>query len=194
MNWTRLPILGICFAVALTTHALGQAAAPRLGTSTTPAQPPSSSAAPDRTTASFGDWVLRCDRRADVTPPQRFCEVGQSVQRQGDAGPQAQLALGRILPADPIRMTLLLPINVAFEKPPKLTGDTASLDLTWVRCLPTGCFANAVVSDDLLRKLRLVKDLGRMEYRDGTGRDVVLSISFRGFSEALDAFVTESAK
>jgi invasion protein IalB len=120
--------------------------------------------------------------------------LGQTVQRQGDAGPQAQLAVGRLLPADPIRITLLLPTNVAFEKAPKLTGNASSVDLTWVRCLPTGCFANGIVSDDVLRKLRALKDAGRMEYRDGTGRDVVLPISFRGFSEALDAFASESSK
>jgi invasion protein IalB len=86
---------------------------------------------------------------------------------------------------------LLLPINVAFERAPKLIGDTSSLELAWVRCLPTGCFANAIVPDDLLRKLRILKDPGRVEFRDGAGREVVLPISFRGLGEALDALASE---
>jgi invasion protein IalB len=190
MNWTTMATLGFC--LAFSTQAFGQAA-PKPGTMPLPPAAAAPAPAPDRTTASFGDWVLRCDRRADVTPPQRFCELGQTVQRQGEAGPQAQLAVGRILPTDPIRITLLLPINVAFDKGPKLTGDTTSLDLAWVRCLPTGCFANGIVSDDVLRKLRTIKDAGRIEYRDGTGREVALPISFRGFGEALDAFNRESS-
>ena len=123
MNWSTLVALGFC--LAFSTLAFGQAA-PKPGTVPVPPPAAAPAPAPDRTTASFGDWVLRCDRRADTTPPQRFCELGQTVQRQGDAGPQAQLALGRILPTDPIRITLLLPINVAFEKGPKLIGDTSS--------------------------------------------------------------------
>jgi invasion protein IalB len=191
MNRTSIATVVVCMALSLVTEALGQAP-PKLGTVPAPSQPSASSPTPDRTTASYGDWILRCDRRTDQTPAQRFCELGQTVQRPGDAGPQAQLAFGRILPTDPIRITLLLPINVAFERPPKLTGDTSSLELGWVRCLPTGCFANAIVPDDLLRKLRTIKEPGRMEYRDGNGRDVVLTISFRGFGEALDAFASET--
>jgi invasion protein IalB len=78
--------------VALAAEALGQASSPRLVQPPTPGVPvtPVQSAVPgpDRTTASFGDWTLRCDRRADVTPPQRFCEIGQIIQRAGEAGPR----------------------------------------------------------------------------------------------------------
>lgn len=190
--------LGFCLAFAISTQAYGQAAP---GTGSTPAPPPPAekpavvqAPAPDRTTASFGDWVLRCDRRTDATPSQRVCELAQTVQRQGDAGPQAQIALGRILPSDPLRLTLLLPINVSFEKAPRLSGDQVSVDLTWARCLPSGCFANAPAPGDLLARLRAVKDAGRVEYRDGTGRDVTLPISFRGFSEAFDALAAENTK
>lgn len=161
-----------------------------------PPAPPPAASLPDRTTASFGDWVLRCDRRIDVTPAQRLCELGQTIQRAGDAGPQAQIALGRLAPADPIRFTALLPINIALQTVPKVTVDGAerqSFDLTWIRCIANGCFANATMSDDVLRKLRAQKEPGRIEYKDGAGRDVVLPISFGGFSQAFAAFVRESS-
>ncbi len=151
---------------------------------------------PDRTTASFGDWVLRCDRLADATPPRRFCELGQTIQRAGDAGPLAQIAIGRILPTDPLRITVLFPINVTFEPAVKLATDGRdgqTIELAWIRCLPAGCFAGAVVSDEALRKLRAHKEASRLEYRDGSGREVVLGLSFRGFGEAFDAFVRESS-
>ncbi|MGH8430300.1 MAG: invasion associated locus B family protein, partial [Solimonas sp.] len=87
-----------------------------------------------------------------MTPPQRFCEVGQTIQRPGDAGPQAQVGLGRILPTDPIRITILLPINIAFQPAVKVAAEGRegpTIELAWQRCLPSGCFANAVVPDDV---------------------------------------------
>lgn len=156
--------------------------------------PAAAQPAPDRTTASFGDWVLRCDRRTDVTPPQRFCEVGLTIQRPGDNGPQAQVGLGRIQSSDPVRTTVLLPLNVQFQPPVKMvTEGRETLELAWQRCLPSGCFANAAVPDDLLRKLRAQKDAGRLEYTDGGGREVTLPISFRGFGEAWEAFLRETS-
>ena len=140
--------------------------------------------------------MLRCDRRTDVTPPQRFCELGQTIQRPGDAGPQAQVALGRLAVGEPIRLTTLFPINISMQPAPKLVGegkDTQTLEVAWLRCLPTGCFANVAVSEDDLKKLRARTEPARLEYRDGTGRDIALGISFRGFAEAFQAFDKESA-
>lgn len=162
----------------------------------TPAVAPSATAAmPDRTTASFGDWVLRCDRRNDLTPPRRFCELGQTIQRSGDAGPQAQIAVGRLGSTDPIRFTILLPINITLQSPPKVIvegADRQSFELIWMRCIANGCFATAVMSDEVLRKLQSQKEAGRIEYKDGAGREIVLPISFGGFSQAFDAFIRES--
>lgn len=162
----------------------------------TPAAAPSPTAAmPDRTTASFGDWILRCERRIDMTPPRRFCELGQTIQRSGDAGPQAQIALGRLASTDPIRLTILLPINITLQSPPKVViegADRQSFELIWMRCIANGCFATAVISDEVLGKLRSQKEAGRIEYKDGTGREIVLPISFGGFSQAFDAFIRES--
>jgi invasion protein IalB len=190
----RIGTATFALAIALAANALAQTAPPKLAV---PPPTPPAAPAPDRTTASFGDWVLRCDRRTDLTPPQRFCELGQTVQRQGDTGAQAQFALGRLVATDPMRFTLVLPINIGFQPAPKLVvegPDALSLDLGWVRCLPSGCFANAAVSDDMLRKMRAQKGAGRLDYHDGATRDVVLPISFKGFSEAFDALTTESSK
>lgn len=192
--------LASCLALLSMGNASGQPAPKPATTPGTalavPPAPPPAAPLPDRTTASFGDWILRCDRRVDVTPAQRLCELAQTIQRAGDAGPQAQIALGRLAPADPIRFTALLPINIALQNGPKVTvegTDRQSFDLTWVRCIASGCFANAAMGDDVLRKLRAQKEPGRLEYKDGAGRDVVLPISFGGFSQAFEAFVRESS-
>ena len=181
----------ICLALLLfLTGAMAQANKPATPPAPTPLA--AASPAPDRTTASFGDWILRCERRGTT-----ICELGQAYQRQGESGPQAQLALGRISPSEPVRFTVLLPINVALQSAPKVTLEGTSgqtLSLAWIRCLATGCFANATVGDEALKKLSQQKDPGRLEYRDGADRETLVPISFRGFTEALEAFQRESVK
>ena len=150
---------------------------------------------PSRTTASFGDWTLRCDRIADATPPRKNCELGLVVQNAGDQNVLAQVAVGRPAAAEPLRFTTVLPANISVPVAPKLIlegKDAASLDLGWVRCLPGGCIATATVSDDLLRKLKASPTPGRIEYHDAAGREIKLPIPLRGFGEAFDALGKES--
>ena len=68
---------------------------------------------PSRTTASFGDWTLRCDRQADATPPKRSCELGLTVQHAGDQSVLAQVAVGRPAAGEPLRFTAVLPANIS---------------------------------------------------------------------------------
>lgn len=69
---------------------------------------------PQSTTAVFGDWGLRCVGPREGGPTQHICEVVQSIQVQGQAAPIAQIALGRLQKADPLRLTVVLPNNVSF--------------------------------------------------------------------------------
>lgn len=212
MTWNRLtPLLGVLVAVCAANAAAqtGQKPAPLPPPASAPASPPASppvappvaapavpAPEPDRTTASFGDWVLRCDRQADVSPPRRFCEMAQTIQRAGDAGPLAQVAVGRIASTEPFRITALFPNNVTFQPGPKLVAegrDGQTIDLSWLRCLPAGCVSSAVVVEDVLKKLRAQKDAGRIEYRDGGGREVAIALSFRGFGEAFEALLRETS-
>jgi invasion protein IalB len=150
---------------------------------------------PSRTTASFGDWTLRCDRLADATPPRKNCELSLVVQNASDQNVLAQVAVGRPASGEPLRFTTVLPANIAVTVTAKLVVDgkeAASLDLGWVRCLPGGCIATAVVSDDVMRKLKASPTPGRIEYQDAAGREIKLPISLRGFGEAFDALGKES--
>jgi invasion protein IalB len=183
--------------LVLASSAIGQTAPKPSPTATAPPPgmtAPSVATTPSRTTASFGDWTLRCDRNPDATPPRRSCELGFAVQNPGEQNALAQIAVGRLASAEPLRFTAMLPPNVTLPAGPKLFIDgkePASVDLTWVRCLPGGCFATADVSDDLLRKLRSSATPGRFEYRDAANREVKLPVSFRGFGEAFDALGKE---
>jgi invasion protein IalB len=151
--------------------------------------------------ASAGCWaqlVKRLNARPAASPsmpPLKHCELGLIVQNTGDRNVLAQVAVGRPAAAEPLRFSIVLPANIAVSVAPKLVlegKDAASLDLTWLRCLPGGCIATATVSDDLLRKLKSSPTPGRIEYHDAASREIKLSITLRGFGEAFDALGKEA--
>lgn len=145
---------------------------------------------PQMTTANYGDWVLRCQRIGDGAAAQRLCDVAQSIQTQGAQAPIAQIAFGRIAAADPLRLTLVLPPNISFPSSPRMAvddKDPRTIDLSWRRCLPDGCFADAEMKDDLLQHWRAQTTQGQLRFKDSAGRDVALPFSFRGLAQALDA-------
>jgi invasion protein IalB len=148
------------------------------------------SADPQSTTANYGDWVVRCQRIGDAAAGQRVCEVAQIIQMQGQQGPIAQIAVGRLAATDPLRLTLVLPPNISFPSSPRMAvddKDARPADLNWRRCLPGGCFADIEVKDDLLQHWRGQSAQGVIHFRDSAGREVALPFSFRGFAQALDA-------
>jgi invasion protein IalB len=151
-------------------------------------------AEPQSTSATFGDWVMRCNRMEVAEQTQRVCEVAQTIIIQGQQAPVAELAIGRIKKADPLRVTVVLPVNVAFPSAPQVYSDATStdaLELAWKRCLPRGCFADAIPKEEIFRRWRAAKTTGRIETKDAFGRNVVVTISFRGLAQALDALNKE---
>ncbi|WP_158815621.1 invasion associated locus B family protein [Methylocapsa sp. S129] len=148
------------------------------------------SADPQSTTAAYGDWVVRCQRIGDGAAAQRVCEAAETIQTQGAQGPIAQIAIGRVAPTDPLRLTLVLPPNVSFPSAPRMEVDDKDahpVDLNWRRCLSGGCFADAEMKDDLLQFWRRQAGQGSIKFRDGVGRDIAAPFSFRGLAQALDA-------
>jgi invasion protein IalB len=155
-------------------------------------EPPPVSADPQSTSATYGDWVMRCSRVTVESQPQRVCEVVQTILIQGNQAPVAELAFGRVKKGEPLRATVVLPVNVSFPSTPQVQLEAQpGLDFTWKRCLPNGCYADATPKEDVLRAWRGAKTTGRIETKDAFGRNVVVTISFRGFAQALDALSKE---
>ena len=146
-------------------------------------------AEPTSTVASFGDWVLRCQRTGSGSETQRVCEVAQQIRTQ-EQQTVAELAIGRVKKSDSLRLTMVLPVNVTMPNPPTFAADGTNpdvLDLGWRKCLPGGCIADTVLKDDALGRWKAQTGSGRITWKDATGRDLAIGISFRGLSQALDA-------
>ncbi|WP_407531037.1 invasion associated locus B family protein [Methylobacterium oryzisoli] len=150
-------------------------------------------AEPGQTTATYGDWVLRCQRLAGEGAG-RVCEVSQTIQAQGQPAPVAQLAVGRLPGQEGLRITALLPANVSFPSSVRVaeTKDASrGLDLAWRRCLPGPCVADAAATEAVLSGWRKAEEAGRITFKDADGREVAVSLSFRGLGQALDALGKE---
>lgn len=164
-----------------------------------PAQAPAPAASsvpaePSTTSASFGDWVMRCQRAGSAEKPVRVCEVAQSVQVQGQAQPIAQIAVGRLGAGQPLQITALLPPNIAFPSSVRVLmdeKDATGIELSWRRCLPGACVAEAVVKEDHLRNWRGAAEPGRISFRNAAGQEIAIPLSFRGLAQALDALAKE---
>ncbi len=149
---------------------------------------------PQSTMAAFGDWVLRCQRRAEGAIAVKICEVNHTIQNAQQQAPVAQIALGRVIKSEPMHLTAQLPTNVTFPSIVKLLADdkdTHPLELAWRRCIQNGCFADAPLSDEQTRQLHNRTGSGIVEFVEGAGRTVRLPLSFDGLAPALDALLRE---
>jgi len=147
---------------------------------------------PQLTTATFGDWVERCQRVNASGESRRFCEVALTVTAAGQTAPLAEIAIGRLKKADPLRLTLVLPVNVSFPSAPKIAlGDgDEPLELAWRQCVPAGCFAETAFGADAQRAWREAKS-AKGESKSAGGQAFNFAISLRGLPQALDAMAKE---
>ncbi len=160
-------------------------------------QPPPQ--APDRTSAAYGDWTLRCETsRPAGQPATRLCEIALTFT-DARSQPVAQMVMGRTARAEPMRIILQVPIEARVEEAARLQSDPAAaeaLSLPFKLCSVArgGCFAEAELPNDaVLRRLRARGDApGRVSFRDSAGREVHLPMSLRGFGAALDALGREA--
>jgi invasion protein IalB len=147
-------------------------------------------AEPEATTATYGDWILRCQRTAAGSGTQPLCDVTQTVQAQQN--PLLQLSFVPTTPKGPIKLTIIVPVNVSFPSVARIAlddKDTQTVELTWRRCLPGGCVAELEVKDELLKRWRAQGGGGIVKIVDAAGRETGTPFSFRGLAQALDALL-----
>jgi invasion protein IalB len=146
---------------------------------------------PQQTTATYEDWIVRCETQAGP-PPVKICEMVQYTQVQGQ-GVISQVAVGRPVKGQPVKIVVQVPIGVWLPTGVKLAAGSpdAGTSAVFKRCLAAGCFADVEVKEDTIRKFRSMSEAGRLQFKDGNMKDVSLPVSFKGFGAAFDALQKE---
>lgn len=138
---------------------------------------------PDRTTASYGDWVLRCELPAGG---ERRCEVAQTIQDQRGQ-PLAYLTARGVAPGQVVVM-IQVGTNITVTEPARLMlDDQPALALAFRRCTPRGCFASAQLPQNETAALARRTEAAKLDFRDAEGQVASFPISLRGLAAALDA-------
>src|SRR3954447_9349007 len=83
---------------------------------------------PQQTTATYEDWIVRCETVAGP-PPKRSCEMVQSTQMQGQ-GVISQVAVGRPVKGQPVKIVVQLPNGVWLPTGVKLVVGAGDPGLT----------------------------------------------------------------
>ncbi len=148
---------------------------------------------PQRTTASYGDWVVRCETTPGP-PLQKNCDMEQLAQVQGQAQPISRVAIPLPPKGEGPKLFVQLPINVSFAAPLKITTDAkdAGISTPFRRCVPAGCFAEVELKDDLQKKFRAAStEPGKIVFKDAADRDVTIPLSLKGFAQAFEALLKQ---
>ena len=146
-------------------------------------------AEPQNTSATYGDWILRCSRGADG---KRACEIEQpfQVNVQGQQAPFGQLAMGHQNGTAPMHITFIMSPNVSFPSDVKLMvdeKDTQPITLSWSNCVPAACRSDGEFKDDQLKRWKALTANGRLVFKTAAGQAFPITISVRGLAQAIDA-------
>ena len=149
-------------------------------------------AEPQNTSATYGDWILRCSRTGEGDKAARACEIALPFQIQvgGKEAPFGQLAIGRATVKDPFHITFIMSPNVAFPSDVKLMTDdkdTQSVALSWSTCIPSLCRADGEFKDDQLKRWKALTANGQLIFRQSNGQPTPIPVSVRGLPQALEA-------
>jgi len=144
--------------------------------------------AQQRTTATYDDWVVRCDLRAG-SAPHKVCEMEQVAEVQGKGAPVSRVAVTREIAGHPLLLVVQVPVNVWVAAGVKVEIDNRDTGLlgAFSRCIPAGCFSDIDVKANQLKLLGTATKPGKIVYKDAAGRDVTIPLSLKGFAAAYDA-------
>ncbi|TAL80302.1 MAG: hypothetical protein EPN75_07735 [Beijerinckiaceae bacterium] len=145
-------------------------------------------------TQGFGAWALRCRKtpaKAEKGAKEdRACEISETIESQDRSGPVAKISIGRPGGSGPLHAIVILPNNVSFPSSVHIRTDDKDIwgvQLDWVRCIPGGCFAETLLADATVAHWHDIETTGYIVFKDSTGQQVTLSMSFKGFGQAFDA-------
>jgi invasion protein IalB len=133
----------------------------------------------------YGDWQIRCD-----TPPgakEQTCALVQSVTAEDRPEVGLSVIVLKTVDGKSRLIRVLAPLGVLLPSQLGLRIDGASVGhVQFVRCLPNGCVAEAVIEDDLMKKLSTGKSATFIIFQtpeEGIG----IPVSLKGFADGFAA-------
>jgi len=144
------------------------------------------------TTATYGDWVVRCATRA-TKPPRKICDMEQMTEVRGKNVPLSRIVIAHPLHGQPLKLVAQLPVNVWLPTGVKLflAAKDQGISGRFTRCTPGGCFAAIDLSNAQLKTFGSQKKPGRLIFKNAGGHEVAIPVSFKGFSQAFETLSKE---
>jgi invasion protein IalB len=163
---------------------------PALTQNTAPAQPAQNE--PQRTSATYEDWVVQCVDRAGA-PPEKICDMEQVTHVQESGAPFSRIMISRPAKGQPFKLIVQVPVNASFHTEVRISMGESDPGLVapFARCLPSGCFADFDLKDDAVKKFGAASAAGKLLFADAGGRDVAVPLSFKGFIQAYEALLRD---
>lgn len=156
------------------------------------AAPVSQNDAPQRTSATYDNWVVACELRK-ASPPEKACEIAQVSLVQGRNIPFTRIAIPGPVKSAAVRLVVQTPVNVLIAKNVRIKGGDPAFELSapFTRCVPSGCFAEFEVKDDEFKKMHANTGAGQMAFTDSAGQEIVVPVAFKGLAQAFEALARE---
>ena len=153
-------------------------------------QAPAQLEVPQRTTATYSDWVLQCET-ATTPPAAEVCDIAQVTQVQGRNVPFSRIAIAHPEKGQPVKLVVQVPVNASFATSVRIqtSDDDPGFQAPFTNCTPNGCFAEFELKEEILKKLRTATTVGKVSFADAGAHPIAVPISFNGFAQAFDALV-----
>jgi invasion protein IalB len=147
---------------------------------------------PRRTAATYDDWTITCIYTADTK--QRSCELSQAQVLRDQQSPSSRIT---VEPSsnDSFKLNFQIAANVHIAEGVRLLGNDqepiAIAAIQW--CGPAYCVAETRTNSDALKKLNDQDSSGRLVYKNASQKDMIIPVSFKGFSQAAKLMQTQEA-
>jgi invasion protein IalB len=133
----------------------------------------------------FADWALRCRPEAEGQP--KTCRMVQSIVTAEGKRPVLQVVVGRFGAERTLGAVIFVPIGVRLRPGLGLQIDGGKAqNFPFERCRPSSCQAEVVLDDALLKSLKSGL-VGNLTFQDGSGRELKIAFSLKGFTAAFEA-------
>lgn len=143
---------------------------------------------PSRTTATYDDWVVRCER-TELAGGSKVCEAAQTLQiGTQQQGLVAQVVFGKIKSDAPLRLVLQLPVGVWLPAGAQLTvGDNAKPISAGFKFCIRACIADVDLTAPEAASLSAATGSAAITFQDRNQQQVTIPVSLKGLSAALAA-------